>query len=55
MLGDAIGFRSTLEPTIERLGYELVYVTKNYILFNPGSKINKPLMPNNLGSKNNAK
>ena len=27
MLGDAIALRSTLEPAIERLGYELVYVT----------------------------
>ena len=27
MLGDAGELRSTLEPTIEGLGYELIYVT----------------------------
>ena len=27
MLGDAIEFRSLLEPVVERLGYELVHVT----------------------------
>ena len=27
MMGDAVALRATLEPTVERLGYELVYVT----------------------------